>query len=109
MRSEAEGVFDIPPIGRSTPYDCRYNAVIRVLINPFKDLETAGPGHFQIENQDVGKRMMNAVVIGRIAVEVLYRLGTVMNDVDRAFEAACFESTLQNKGVVRIILGYQDT
>lgn len=108
MCAQAEGVFDITTIGGGAQNDGGNDAIIRMLIDPLENVETAGAGHLQIKDQDVWERVKDAVVERRISVHVLDGFDSIVNDMGRSLEAAFFECPLEDEGIVLIILGNQD-
>lgn len=62
VRTEAEGVLDVVAICGGTPNDCGDDAIIRVLHNPLENVEAAGAGHFQIEDQNIREWVEHTVV-----------------------------------------------
>jgi hypothetical protein len=106
--AEAEGVFDIAAIGRGAPDDSRDNAVIRMVVNPLQDIEAANAGHFEVKNQDVRKRMDDAVMERGIAAQIFDGFRSVVDNMNGTRKATFLKRALEEKCIVLIILGDQD-
>ncbi len=109
MSAQTEGVLDVTAICRGAPNDGRNNTVIRVVVDPFKDLETADVGHLQVQDENIRKRTKGAIIKWCVALQIGDGVGTIVHHANRLIEARFLKGALQDEGIVLIVIRNQDT
>ena len=76
----------------------------RVVPHPGEDFEAVNERHFQVQQQEGWNGIELAICVSAFAFKVLQGLRAVAHDFQRVFEAGLFESPVNERHIVRIIL-----
>src|SRR5260370_41226974 len=85
-----------------------YPAAFRVLADPFENLKTIHPGHIQVEQKRIRKRITDAILINPVGAQISQRLPTVRDRMQHSRSARFLKRVPNKKHVVGIILGKQN-
>ena len=76
--------------------------------NPFEEQEAVGGGELQIDDEEVGKRMVGAIGVRRFGKKIIEGLLDVADEAKGGVEMLFGAGALENKRVVLIIFDDQD-
>src|SRR5690348_16918159 len=83
-------------------------AAFWILTDPREDFEAIHPGHIQVEQQNIGKRIIGAVAIAAFSVQISQHLHPVADGGQHPGPSSFLERVLEKKDVISIIFSKQD-